>query len=340
MEKLVYWYSKSLDRAFDIKSDALLSAKDIEFKMGSKYDQYDWSKEPPESWNELIKERCIQLRDENKFLRLWYSGGEDSQTILNCFIKHKIPIDEIGLMRVSIENNFNCLGNSEINKVALPFLNENRDKLFGANVKLYDLGLSEYTEYMKNFSLLKSNMVEFRISYHTALPEIFPGINEIDGIKNIDGVDKPQINIDYNNYKFYWYGDDARLLSYVIDPKIKKDYEHFYIDNLKIHAKQVYLAVDDFFNKNYCTSVVRNSKLSCRDKLYKPLSLKKATQTTLPEKVYYAIQGCLRNPETRHIYKSYLRGLNETGLDKIYFNRKNPKFYYRSIMSKKYYLKC
>lgn len=64
----------------------------------TEYDQYDWTKEPTQSWESLIQSRCIQLRQKYKDLRLFYSAGRDSQHILNSFVRYNIAIDELVLM--------------------------------------------------------------------------------------------------------------------------------------------------------------------------------------------------------------------------------------------------
>jgi hypothetical protein len=45
--------------------------------------------------NDLYKLRAEQLRDENDYLILNYSGGTDSWTILNTYLTHKIFLDEV-----------------------------------------------------------------------------------------------------------------------------------------------------------------------------------------------------------------------------------------------------
>jgi hypothetical protein len=59
------------------------------------YDRCDWTQDPAESWQELVRLRCIQLRQKYKHLVLLYSGGRDSDFVLNAFITNQIPIDEI-----------------------------------------------------------------------------------------------------------------------------------------------------------------------------------------------------------------------------------------------------
>ena len=47
------------------------------------YSSFDWTKEPDESISELYKKRCEQLREKYDYLVLFYSGGADSDNILN-----------------------------------------------------------------------------------------------------------------------------------------------------------------------------------------------------------------------------------------------------------------
>jgi hypothetical protein len=56
---------------------------------------YDWSKEPSASIHQLIDQRVIELRTKYKHVCLWYSGGFDSHTILNSFIRTNTRLDEV-----------------------------------------------------------------------------------------------------------------------------------------------------------------------------------------------------------------------------------------------------
>jgi hypothetical protein len=54
-----------------------------------------WTHEPPEDIEELYRLRALQLREQYDHLVLFFSGGADSTTILQSFIKNNIKIDEI-----------------------------------------------------------------------------------------------------------------------------------------------------------------------------------------------------------------------------------------------------
>jgi hypothetical protein len=57
--------------------------------------QWDWTCEPTASIDALIDRRVQQLRDSYANLVLWYSGGYDSQTILDSFVRTKTRLDKI-----------------------------------------------------------------------------------------------------------------------------------------------------------------------------------------------------------------------------------------------------
>lgn len=334
----MYWYSKSLDKAFAVKANALLAADDIEFRLDDKYDSYDWMEEPTRSWDQIITDRCIQLRDENQYLRLWYSGGEDSHTILKCFIENKIPIDEIAMMRCSFTDPNKCPSAKEINEYCVPFLNNNREELLGAKIQFYDIGPDDYAAYMETFSLLTSNQIDFRYSCFNKYEEtVFPHMNDIPGIKNIFGVDKPLVN--HDDQGFYWYQNDAVLMNYLsLTDNTPNVVTNFYLDFLDVQHKQVYMAIDSYLDGSYDPGSVTSmtARLNSRKQLTEGRVLRKATATGRSDKLITTVRECLRNPDTRHIYRSYLKAINGTGLDKSHFNRENPIFFYKGIQTKKY----
>ena len=50
------------------------------------FSSYDWTVEPEENILELYRQRAQQLRDKYDYIILIYSGGADSETILQSFI--------------------------------------------------------------------------------------------------------------------------------------------------------------------------------------------------------------------------------------------------------------
>lgn len=56
---------------------------------------YDWTKEPSQSLTDLYRQRAQQLRDQYDYIILQYSGGADSQNVLDTFLDNNIMLDEI-----------------------------------------------------------------------------------------------------------------------------------------------------------------------------------------------------------------------------------------------------
>ena len=59
------------------------------------YSSYDWTVEPTENILELYRQRAQELRDQYDYIVLMYSGGADSQNILDTFTNNDIKLDEI-----------------------------------------------------------------------------------------------------------------------------------------------------------------------------------------------------------------------------------------------------
>jgi len=76
--------------------ESFTSGKPIEFVCYT--DQYaglDWTHEPEETFDELMLRHAQYLRNKYQRVILSWSGGTDSQTIYNIFVKNNIHIDEI-----------------------------------------------------------------------------------------------------------------------------------------------------------------------------------------------------------------------------------------------------
>jgi hypothetical protein len=76
--------------------ESFTSGHPVEFVCyDDEYAALDWTKEPQESFDELMRRHAQYLRDKYKSVVLNWSGGTDSQTIYNIFVKNNIHIDEI-----------------------------------------------------------------------------------------------------------------------------------------------------------------------------------------------------------------------------------------------------
>lgn len=55
----------------------------------------DWTCEPRESWLAIMDRRVQEIRDQYSHVALLFSGGYDSTTILNAFVRNRCPVDEL-----------------------------------------------------------------------------------------------------------------------------------------------------------------------------------------------------------------------------------------------------
>jgi hypothetical protein len=70
------------------------------------FDQYPWHTEPEESLDQLYDLRARQLREKYDYLVLAFSGGADSNNILESFLRQNLFIDEIVTNVMEEKNSF------------------------------------------------------------------------------------------------------------------------------------------------------------------------------------------------------------------------------------------
>ena len=109
------------------------------------FGQQDWTLEPTENLWEIYRQRAQQLRDNYDYIILLYSGGSDSQNILQSFLFNNITLDEVFCYGPfsGIDTNTQKVTKApenmyrEIDLVALPYLRE-MSKNYKFHVNLYD----------------------------------------------------------------------------------------------------------------------------------------------------------------------------------------------------------
>ena len=278
----MHWYSNRLKEKFYYKHQALRRDKDVTFHMGDQYDNYDWSVEPDQSWRQMLKEYAQELRDTHKYLRLYYSGGSDSQTILNTFVQNKIHLDEIAVVRMSPIDDFLHASEQEQNKVAVPQLKAIVEDIPHTLIKFYNLGHKEYTNWINNhFNLDTTNIRSFHIFFPANIHKLIPGINDHHGLANLNGIETPRVGKDDRGT--YWYFVDSSLIENIVSPTENDHVKqiNFFL-NPKLLAKQVYMIKR---NNNYhqftpanfdhAKYLEQNIVGVCRDHLFKSISLGK-----------------------------------------------------------------
>ena len=170
----------------------------------------DWTIEPPEHIDELYRQRAQQLRDKYKCLILSYSGGSDSQQILDIFLKHNIHLDEV--QTISWEKLVAGKNEQEIfNDDAIKFLleyninvvpNLKRIKDVSPNTKITVLDTSDFlfnditsgnfeTIGIKNLGAFRGILVPVPRSWTLTQNYHMNKTTSKDGVCLIQGIEKP-----------------------------------------------------------------------------------------------------------------------------------------------------
>ena len=219
---------------FQVIDAARGNISDISFNIFSDaYFSYDFSKEPALSYDELLKQRALQLRDKYKYIKLFFSGGQDSITMLNAFKKNNIFIDEIITYRFGSEKN---ASNKEADLYAIPYLKKHFSNT-KTKLTVYENDLSYFNKYIGEKWLHTRSSMSLR---HFNIPKI-NGKN----FCNLFGYLDPKVY--FENGKYYSRSFDSEFFELVQYRNI----ELFFTseDFLELHAKQLHL-VKNFIKYN------------------------------------------------------------------------------------------
>jgi len=210
------------------KYKAIETNKTILFKPPSTYDNFDFSVEPKESLPELLKEEAQRIRDEYRFVRLYYSGGADSQLMLETFLENKIHIDEI----ICLKSGFTG-SDTEIDDYAIPFLNTLH--LPKTKVTIWNHTLEDYENFysrdikekMKSECITWDQKFRLTIQMEFYRPELYHG-----HVANLHGYDKAKV-----------IQMDGKWYTYFLDIDIEPTQHtyHFFSRNPKVQSKQAHL---------------------------------------------------------------------------------------------------
>ena len=156
----IYWtvfnHKTNTTTAFSFKHDALTYKKTLPHAtvyfhwFDDAFARLNVSQEPLSSYNELCRQRAQELRDTYGYLRLWFSGGPDSQTALDSFVNNDIHIDEI--IVTTYPDNVNNADSTktsdrEISIAALPELQRIKHKLTRTKITLLRPEVDDISEW-------------------------------------------------------------------------------------------------------------------------------------------------------------------------------------------------
>jgi hypothetical protein len=242
------WYDVN-GQKFYSKTAAVEHAKgvvsDVKFKFQEDvWDNVNWTNDPIESWETLLQQRCIQIRENYKHVALWYSSGYDSHTILLSFIKNKIPIDELVLL------NKNSFFHDPEHEYAVYFANYVKNNYYpNLKINIIDLNLDYLLDFYNtqgsnwinhigtNTRFIKTTLYYF-LSYNDYVKK---NLVNFDSRADVIGYEKAKVYC-YDN-KWFTFTTDS-FLEHAIGTKTVP----FYISKElpQLHVKQVHNVVSWF----------------------------------------------------------------------------------------------
>jgi hypothetical protein len=94
-----YYWQVGDQRTFSKQQAIIWAGGDVGkihyYFMDDLWDAQDWTQKPKHTVHELMATRCRQLRSQYKNVRVAYSGGYDSQGIIDAFAGAGIPVDSV-----------------------------------------------------------------------------------------------------------------------------------------------------------------------------------------------------------------------------------------------------
>ena len=224
--------NKTFFNKFDSIKEFVDSNKPIYFHEPLIYENYPMHIEPDTSWQELCKNYALKIREEYDYIRIWYSGGCDSQTVLDSFIQNNIYVDEIICNKSGIKE-----ADFELDQYAIPYLTKIKHLIPDTKISIETISTKEYESfYNKPYwyeelatNRAHNNHFHFRMNNMT---ESFERHKQVGKTANVTGKDKPQLV--YNKGQWYTYFLDINM-------EQQSTQINFFVDNPEIHAKQCHM---------------------------------------------------------------------------------------------------
>lgn len=97
MNHLAFIKNEITGEVYDTKAKILKlhSSDNLSFVVSPDLDNANWETEPPYPLHFIYRLRAEQIGQQNDYIVFYFSGGSDSITALNAFVKNNIHIDEV-----------------------------------------------------------------------------------------------------------------------------------------------------------------------------------------------------------------------------------------------------
>jgi hypothetical protein len=253
---------------FNSKVDAYLYSatigKTVEWIFNQDvFSKYPWHIEPIQSLDELYDLRARQLREKYDYLILSYSGGSDTNNILESFIRQGLHIDEIvtnhitkatvksTILDIRVKDSWNFAAEHGLQAIPrLKYISEKLPRTKITELDVSDNVLNSMKEFKdvdwvlhRNDHLSIGQLFRYNYFHFSSIKKQFDKNLKI---AIIVGLDKPKTKIKNDN-KFYIYFNDATTNITTIND-FNKDYtnvttELFYWskDSLNMLCKQAHV---------------------------------------------------------------------------------------------------
>lgn len=348
----VYWLvdNKKFFNRFEAALYSKQTNQKITFYMcEDAFDVYDWTVEPNEEWEDILYQRAMQVRDNFKYIRLWYSGGVDSHTMLLTFLKHNIFIDEILMKRDSPFDDFMFQSEDEINKVAIPFINTIKNQIPKTKITILDIGSKEYKQRFSSDQMFtESGILQFKslisLELYRLVPSLLDSLKHTNSFCELRGDHKPRLFMENGKYYSAIYdsvtdhvGDINVELFYTTPnmPKVHIKQSHLVMKHLKIHYSDLKNKEVDALNKKN-RELKQHINPSCRYPLWINISLGKGSGVLAWKQILILDQ--LKKVDY-NLYDRYINIKNNQVSGYMeHFNNNDPSMGFVGILSKKYFL--
>lgn len=225
------------------------------------FDSYNWTVEPAEDLLSIYRRRAQQIRDQYDYIRLEFSGGADSTTVLYSFINNGIHLDEVVVRWPKTGSNGvdddplnykseNCL--SEIKYAAMPVLRWLSDHSPQTKITVYDYGETlaasssdESWIYHSREYMAPGNYAKHPLIGSAADAQM---LNHHQRVCLLWGVDKPKICIKDSKWYLYFQDIQANTSNPVMDDYSNAENVYFFWqpDMPELLAKQAHTIIKWF----------------------------------------------------------------------------------------------
>jgi hypothetical protein len=260
-----YWSSNNhyfFDKAECLRYASSCNSIEVKYHyFDSFYSSLNWKNESPLSLKTLYKDRAEQLRSKYDFIVVAYSGGADSNNVIDSFLDNGIHIDEIVTtypiqaiekLKPYFDRTNRKASNLifEYSEAAEPKLKEIANKFPKIKISCLDHTTHAIDLILQNklHTLPVSGLgASPSLAGHNLIGELLRKYNDKGSTALLTGCDKPRMAFYPGNKKFYVYFDDVTTVwgnyNSAAFAGFKPKTEHFYytVDMPELWQKQCFI---------------------------------------------------------------------------------------------------